>query len=79
MPADEPQSHLIKPTNDQVIFYSIQQNKSYQQGEIWCKYFDPAIKEDFITDILIFKEQKFFVTAHSQGDIHLRKLVEQRQ
>jgi hypothetical protein len=26
----------------------------------------------------VFKEQKFFVTAHNFGDIHLRKLVEER-
>ena len=43
---------------------------------MWSRYYDPAIKEDFITDVLIFKEHKFFITGHNSGDIHLRKLVE---
>jgi hypothetical protein len=65
MPPDEPKSFLVKQTDDQVLFYSIKQNKSYAHGEIWCKYFDSSIKENFITDILLFKEHKFFVTAHN--------------
>lgn len=66
----------IKCTRDQVLFYSLKAAGQYQQGEIWSRYYDSSIREDFITDLLVFKEQKFFVTAHNFGDIHLRKLVE---
>lgn len=66
----------IKQTNHQIIFYALDNQHPYQQGEVWSRYYDPMIKDDFITDILIFKEQKFFITAHHLGDIHLRKLVE---
>lgn len=68
----------IKCTRDQVLFYSLKTAGQYQQGEIWSRYYDSSIREDFITDLLVFKEQKFFVTAHNFGDIHLRKLVESK-
>jgi len=43
---------------------------------VWSRYYDSSIREDFITDILVCKEQKSFITGHNLGDIHLRKLVE---
>jgi hypothetical protein len=66
----------VKCTRDQIIFYALDTYGQYQQGEVWSRYYDASIKEDFITDLLVFKEQKFFITAHNFGDIHLRKLVE---
>ena len=68
----------VKTTRDQIMFYALKSYGIYQQGEVWSKYYDSNIKEDFITDILIFDEQKFFITAHNSGDIHLRKLLEQK-
>lgn len=58
------------------MFFSLFTDKLYRQGEVWSSYFDTVIHEDFITDVLIFSDQKFFVTAHNSGDIHLRKLSE---
>jgi len=67
-----------KVTNDQILFYSINDDEKgiYKQGEIWSRYYDAQIREDYITDVLVFREHKFFVTAHNFGDIHLRKLNE---
>ena len=46
----------IKCTRDQILFYSLRQEGQYQQGEVWSRYYDSSIKEDFITDLLVFKE-----------------------
>ena len=59
-----------------MLFYAVDKGKQYEQGEILAKYHDSEIKEDYITDILVFRDQKFFITAHNMGDIRLRKLVE---
>ena len=68
----------IRPSKDQIMFYALDDQPPYQQGEVWARCYDPTIKDDFITDLLIFKEHKFFITAHNIGDIHLRELVELR-
>ena len=80
-PSDAEESHgarvsRIKSSGDQIIFHALASQAPYQQGEVCARCYDPAIKDDFITDILIFKEQKFFITAHNIGDIHLRELKE---
>ena len=46
----------IKCTRDQIIFYALSACHGYQQGEVWSRYYDPSIKEDYITDVLAFKE-----------------------
>lgn len=46
----------VKCSRDQILFYSLKREGRYEPGEVWSRYYDSSIKEDFITDLLVFKE-----------------------
>ena len=46
-----------------VCFYALNSDNRLQQGDVIYKYDELTSKENFITDILLFMDHKYFVTA----------------
>ena len=65
--------------HEAVCFYSLRGNFEYQPGQIEMKYDELNMKEDYITDLLLFGESKSFLTSTQFGNINAWKQKEAKK